>query len=619
MLMTMTIAACLLIVEAPAWLGVVDYRQVFSAPGDPYWWNKPGYAIDHELLWTYKPYRHVRTKYTRGVIGGYLCTPPDTDQPEYDLRYDHHGFRNDDDPVAADVVVIGDSYIESPTLPNSLIMTTVLQQLQKATVVNLGASGYGPQQELAVLKRYALPLHPKTIVWVFYEGNDFSDLFNYADAVQHLPQTTRIVHSRWQRSFIKNASEALGRLWTGCRPEPRVKDSYGTVVDSEGQPRRVYFLHPDNDLSSPARELEALSRTINDGGLSIREIDGLKKIKSILAEAYRLCREHDIRFVVAFAPWDYRVYYDLPNFTPTSETIKRWIISDLPQRFAAVVADISPDIDYLDLTPVFKAEVKKGTSVFLSDDPHWTAEGHRIAAEALQKLDVGNPTFLVKQRRDWSNPDFALMVRAHDGSIRYWNKGAEDLYGWQPQEALGKRSHALLKTTFPKPLPSIEAELTKTGRWEGELVHKRRDGSKVRVLSRWELQRNAKDRSAMVIEINSLPNKAKNGNGATQDLALMVRGPDGTIRYWSKGAEQLYGWPPQESIGESSHRLLKTIFPKPLPAIETELMQKGRWEGELVHKRRDGSEVRVASHWELERNGTTPIVVEVNSRRQRDI
>jgi hypothetical protein len=64
---------------------------------------------------------------------------------------------------------------------------------------------------------------------------------------------------------------------------------------------------------------------------------------------------------------------------------------------------------------------------------------------------------------------------------------------------------------------------------------------------------------------------------------------------------------------------LKTIFPKPLPAIETELMQKGRWEGELVHKRRDGSEVRVASQWELQRNGTTPIVVEINSRRQRDI
>ena len=99
----------------------------------------------------------------------------------------------------------------------------------------------------------------------------------------------------------------------------------------------------------------------------------------------------------------------------------------------------------------------------------------------------------------------------------------------------------------------------------------------------------------------------------------MVRGPDGTIRYWSKGAEHLYGWRPQESIGKSSHRLLQTIFPKSLMAIETELRQKGNWEGELLHKRRDGSEVRVASEWELQRNGTAPIVVEINSRHQRDI
>ena len=81
--------------------------------------------------------------------------------------------------------------------------------------------------------------------------------------------------------------------------------------------------------------------------------------------------------------------------------------------------------------------------------------------------------------------------------------------GWQPEEALGKSSHHLLKTTFPQPLSSIESELTRTGRWEDELVHKRRDGSEVKVLSQWELQRNAKDGIATVVEINSLPDKAK--------------------------------------------------------------------------------------------------------------
>ena len=123
--------------------------------------------------------------------------------------------------------------------------------------------------------------------------------------------------------------------------------------------RRLQFTHPDNDLSPATQELEALSRTINHGGLSTREIVGLKEMSSIFAEAYRLCRERNIQFVVAFAPWEYRVYHDLPDFTP-SEKVKRWIVSDLPERFPALLADISPDIDFLDLTPVFKADVKEG-------------------------------------------------------------------------------------------------------------------------------------------------------------------------------------------------------------------------------------------------------------------
>jgi PAS domain-containing protein len=77
------------------------------------------------------------------------------------------------------------------------------------------------------------------------------------------------------------------------------------------------------------------------------------------------------------------------------------------------------------------------------------------------------------------------------------------MYGWKPKESLGKSSHQLLRTIFPKSLQSIEAELNRTGRWEGELLHKRRDGSPVVVASRWELQRNALDNSTTVIEINS--------------------------------------------------------------------------------------------------------------------
>src|ERR1700758_4045216 len=79
----------------------------------------------------------------------------------------------------------------------------------------------------------------------------------------------------------------------------------------------------------------------------------------------------------------------------------------------------------------------------------------------------------------------AICVRTIDGVIEYWNRAAENLYGWKAEEAVGSLGHALLKTLFPAPLDQIEAKRRRTGYWEGELVHARKDGTRVTVASRW--------------------------------------------------------------------------------------------------------------------------------------
>jgi PAS domain S-box-containing protein len=96
-----------------------------------------------------------------------------------------------------------------------------------------------------------------------------------------------------------------------------------------------------------------------------------------------------------------------------------------------------------------------------------------------------------------------VFVRDMDDVIIYWNRGAEELYGWKKAETVGKTSHQLMQTIFPKPLEGIMAELIRTGRWEGELVHTKKDGTQAIVASRWSVQRDARGRPVATLETNN--------------------------------------------------------------------------------------------------------------------
>lgn len=97
----------------------------------------------------------------------------------------------------------------------------------------------------------------------------------------------------------------------------------------------------------------------------------------------------------------------------------------------------------------------------------------------------------------------AIFVRDAGDVLTFWNRGAEELYGWSAQEALGQRTAALLKTKFPLATARIEAQLLESGRWEGELSHVRRDGTEVIVASRWSLHRDQHGRPLATMETNS--------------------------------------------------------------------------------------------------------------------
>ena len=122
----------------------------------------------------------------------------------------------------------------------------------------------------------------------------------------------------------------------------------------------------------------------------------------------------------------------------------------------------------------------------------------------------------------------AIIVRDESGHIAYWNKGAEDLYGWTQEEALGKVTHNLLRTKFPRPLAEIVDGVRKEKHWRGELVHTRRNGEQVVVLSRWALIYREQDAAGprSLMEINTDVTRSKQLEAALQSnerLALAGR------------------------------------------------------------------------------------------------
>ena len=96
---------------------------------------------------------------------------------------------------------------------------------------------------------------------------------------------------------------------------------------------------------------------------------------------------------------------------------------------------------------------------------------------------------------------------------------------------------------------------------------------------------------------------------------VLARGLDGTIQFWSAGAQRLYGWDEKQAVGADALKLLHTELPVPADEAVAALLEKGEWHAELSRRSRTGARVQVASHWILHRDheGRPGAVIEVDN------
>jgi PAS domain S-box-containing protein len=211
----------------------------------------------------------------------------------------------------------------------------------------------------------------------------------------------------------------------------------------------------------------------------------------------------------------------------------------------------------------------------------------------------------------------AVIATDVSGKVTFMNGVAEELTGWTLSEASQKPVKTVFKIINEQTRSEVEDPVIKVlekGMIVGLANHTvliRKNGTEIAIDDSGAPIRDKEGKTTGVVLIFRDITERKKAEEATKrqasliDLspdAIIVRTIDGTITFWSKGAEKLYGWTFSEAIGQIANVLLKTTLPEPLTNIISQAKSTGQWSGELYHKSKDGRDIAVQSWWLAERD-----------------
>jgi PAS domain S-box-containing protein len=221
-----------------------------------------------------------------------------------------------------------------------------------------------------------------------------------------------------------------------------------------------------------------------------------------------------------------------------------------------------------------------------------------------------------------SSTEYSIIVKDLDGKIQLWNEGARRVYGYEPDEVVGKANSSILHTAEDvaagKPRRMLD-EALKNGHWEGTIARRRKNGAQFiarvvvtprrdtagkpigflliskditnEVAFSEELRKAKLFDSAIVGNAQEAVDFITNILESSTEYSVIGKDLDGKILLWNEGARRLYGYEPEEVVGKANSSILHV--PEDVESgknreIMEAALHDGKWEGTLVRARKNG-------------------------------
>jgi lysophospholipase L1-like esterase len=361
---------------------------------------------------------------------GYIPAPAMGGAPHrFTFHTDAEGFRNSSVRERFEVAALGDSFTDAMTMTVEASWPSRLERVLRVPVQNYGTAGFGPQQELLVLKDFVARRRPRVVVLAFFAGNDIFDAEAF-EAFQRSGGTEQRVQQGWRIKdvvsradtwFVVSALRA-GTRWASSQetvgaataasfswgPLVRLRSADSTGSYREAKPQRVtppsfdrgMFELPVAGRRLPFAFMPPYLNTLNFSEQELSARPGWRLTREAIAGMDTASRSFGAAFVVMFVPFKSQVYLPLLERAFTTQAlqssfrfyldtygrdvdVRRLYANRLAQNHLMREFCDRAGIPFVDTTAALERQVQSGENMYFPDESHLNEAGESVLADTL--------------------------------------------------------------------------------------------------------------------------------------------------------------------------------------------------------------------------------------------